>query len=232
MRRSPPSICCGGSWRNGSNREAQRADGCAAEPRSLYVGASVGTKSRRRRVTLPASFEGRERLRLFCALRLPEEALDALPEWQAAHLRSGRIVPREHLHVTLAFLGHRPAEELPGIAAELQQAAAAAEPIRLLPERYRETRSVGMLVLKDLAGTATRLADGLFDRLERLGVYEREGRPWLPHVTVIRFRERPRLKASPPDLGEISPSDAAVYHSVLRSTGAQYVVVESFALGG
>ena len=27
-----------------------------------------------------------------------------------------------------------------------------------------------------------------------LGVYRREARPWLPHLTVLRFRERPRLR--------------------------------------
>jgi 2'-5' RNA ligase len=183
-------------------------------------------------VTLPASFEGRERLRLFCALRLPEEALDALLDWQAEHLRGGRAVPKEHLHVTLAFLGHRPVEELPGIAGGLREAAEAADPISLLPERYRETRSVGMLVLKDLAGSATRLAEDLFLRLERLGAYEREARPWLPHVTVLRFRRPPRLKPPVPDLGELMPSDAAVFLSQLRPSGAEYVVVESFALGG
>ncbi len=180
---------------------------------------------------LPASVEGRERARLFCALRLPEDALDALCEWQAEHIR-GRTVPREHLHITLAFLGHRPVEELGPILEAMRGAAADAEPIRLLPERYRETRSVGMLGLSDLAGNATDLAGDLFGRLEGLGVYEREGRRWLPHVTVLRFRERPRLRPPVPELGEFSPSDAAVYHSVLRSTGAQYVVVESFALGG
>jgi 2'-5' RNA ligase len=63
-------------------------------------------------------------------------------------------------------------------------------------------------------------------------VYEREARPWLPHVTVARFRSRPRLDPAPPDLGVVSPSDAALYNSVLRSTGAQYVVLESVALGG
>jgi len=183
-------------------------------------------------VKLPASFEGRERARLFCALRLPEATLDALWEWQTGHIRGGRAVPREHLHLTLAFLGHRPVTELGGIVGALRDAAAAADPIRLVSERYRETRSVGMLVLTDLAGAATSLADDLFGRLERLGVYEREQRPWLPHVTVLRFRERPRLQPPVPDLGEVSPSDAAVYHSVLRSTGAQYVVVDSFALGG
>jgi RNA 2',3'-cyclic 3'-phosphodiesterase len=183
-------------------------------------------------VKLPASVEGRERARLFCGLRLPDQALDTLQEWQAEHIRAGRPVARDHLHVTLAFLGHRPVAELESILGALREAAAAAGPIRLVPERYRETRSVGMLVLNDLGGQATRLAEDLQGRLERLGVYEREQRQWLPHLTVVRFRERPRLQPPLPDLGEVSPSDASAYHSVLRSSGAQYVVVESFALGG
>jgi 2'-5' RNA ligase len=173
-----------------------------------------------------------ERARLFCGLRLPDRALDTLSEWQAEHIEQGRPVPRDHLHITLAFLGHRPVGELESILVALREAAAAAPPIRLVPERYRESRSVGMLVLSDLGGGATRLAEDLQGRLEGLGVYEREQRPWLPHLTVVRFRERPRLQPPLPDLGEVSPSDAAAYHSVLRSGGAQYFVVESFALGG
>jgi RNA 2',3'-cyclic 3'-phosphodiesterase len=183
-------------------------------------------------VTLPASLEGRERARLFCALRLPDTALDVLSEWQQAEIRAGRPVPREHLHITLAFLGHRPVRELESIVGALRDSATAAEPIRLVPERYRETRSVGMVALKDLEGTATRLAEDLFGRLERLHVYERERRRWLPHVTVVRFREQPRLRPPLPELGEVVPSDAAVYLSQLGSKGARYFVVESFALGG
>lgn len=183
-------------------------------------------------MTPPASLEGRDRARLFCALRLPDEALDVLSEWQGAHVRGGRPVPREHLHVTLAFLGHRPVAELESILGALRESAAAAGAIRLVPERYRETRSVGMLALTDSGGAAGRLAGDLQRRLEQLGVYEREGRPWLPHLTVVRFRERLRLRPPLPELGEIVPSDAAVYLSQLRSTGAQYFVVESFVLGG
>jgi 2'-5' RNA ligase len=183
-------------------------------------------------VNLPASVEGRERARLFCALRLPDEALDTLSEWQADDIERGRPVTRDNLHVTLAFLGDSPVEELEPILGALRESAAAAGPIRLVPEHYRETRSVGMLALRDLGGGATSLAEDLQCRLERLGVYEREQRQWLPHLTVVRFRERPRLQPPLPDLAEISPSDAAAYHSVLRSNGAQYVVVESFALGG
>ena len=183
-------------------------------------------------MNLPASVGDSERARLFCGLRLPDRALDTLSEWQADHIQQGRPVPRDHVHVTLAFLGHRRVEELESILGALREAAAATGPIRLMPERYRETRSVGMLVLNDLGGQATRLAEDLQRRLEGLGVYEREARPWLAHLTVVRFRERPRLQPPLPDLGEVSPSDAAAYHSVLRSSGAQYVVVESFALGG
>jgi 2'-5' RNA ligase len=182
-------------------------------------------------VKLPASVEGRERARLFCALRLPDDALDRLCEWQAEQL-GGRVVVREHLHITLAFLGHRPVAELERILGATRDAAEDARPMRLEPVRYRETRTVGMVVLSDENGSATALAEDLQRRLEGLGVYERENRPWLPHVTVLRFRQRPRLRPPLPELGELSPSDAAVYHSVLRSTGAQYVVVESFALGG
>jgi RNA 2',3'-cyclic 3'-phosphodiesterase len=183
-------------------------------------------------VSLPASVEGRERARLFCALRLPDEALEVLSKWQHSHIRGGRPVPRVHLHITVAFLGHRPVAELESILGALRESAAAAGPIRLLPERYRETRSVGMLALTDPLGGATRLADDLQERLEKLGVYERERRPWLPHLTVVRFRERLRLDPPLPELGEVVPSDAAVYLSQLRSTGAEYFVVESFSLGG
>ena len=85
---------------------------------------------------------------------------------------------------------------------------------------------------RDLERLIRHHVDFAINRRHLVSVYEREQRPWLPHLTVVRFRERPRLRPPLPDLGEVSPSDAAVYHSLLRSTGAQYAVVESFALGG
>ena len=175
---------------------------------------------------------GDERLRLFCALRLPPDTVSRLAAWQQATLRGGRAVPRESLHVTLAFLGNRPAGDVEAVAAALRDAAAEAEPIVLRVRGYRETRSVGMLVFDDEDGRAVALALRLHERLEALGLYERESRPWLPHVTVLRFRERPRLRPELPGLGEVSPSDAAVYLSRLRPGGAQYEVLEAVALGG
>src|SRR5207237_562441 len=119
------------------------------------------TDSSRSRLTPPGTVERDGSIRLFCALRLPEDIVDGLVDW-----------------------GHGA------------------------------------------------LADDLRERREQLGVYEGERRVWLAHVTVLRFRQRPRLDPSLPDLSAFSPSDAALYHSVLRSTGAQYEVLEAFALGG
>jgi 2'-5' RNA ligase len=151
--------------------------------------------------------------------------------WQQRELQ-GRIVPPGNLHATLAFLGWRPAGELDGIVGALRDAAAAAEEPRFELRGYRETRSVGMLTFGDEDGRGAGLADDLYGRLEALGVYRREARPWLPHVTVLRFRERPRLRPELPEPAPFSPSDAAVYLSRLRPSGAQYEVLESVALGG
>lgn len=181
----------------------------------------------------PISVGADARLRLFLGLRLPGDVLDGIEAWQRKHLCGVRSVTRENLHITLAFLGHRPAGELDAILGELRAAAAAAGPdMRLAPAGYRETRSVAMLVHEDVGGGATALAADLHARLGRLGVYRREGRPWLPHVTVARFRERPRLRLDPPALGTYVPSDAAAFLSRLRPGGAQYEVVDAVALGG
>jgi RNA 2',3'-cyclic 3'-phosphodiesterase len=179
------------------------------------------------------SVSGDERLRLFLALRLPDRVLDEIEGWQQAQLSSVRTVPRGHLHITLAFLGHQRTGELEGIVGALRNAAATASgEIRLTPVRYRETRSVGMLVLDDEDGRAGFLAEDVQERLEQLGVYRRESRRWLPHLTVARWRERPRLQIAPPPVRTFVPSDAAAYLSRLHPDGARYEVLESVALGG
>jgi 2'-5' RNA ligase len=89
-----------------------------------------------------------------------------------------------------------------------------------------------MLTLDDEGNRARELAGRLHELLESLGLYRREARPWLAHLTVLRFDKPPRLDPLLPELGEFSPSDAAVFISKLRSGGAQYDVLQAVALGG
>ncbi len=177
-------------------------------------------------MTRAAKVEGDEKVRLFCGLRLPDDVLDALVAWQVG-LERGRIVPRDNLHFTLAFLGSQPRARVADVVEALQRRCAETAPPVFELERYRETRSVGMLVFSQDEG-AQRLALGL--QRDLLGRVERE--TWLPHVTVIRFRERPRLHPQLPELGPVVTSEAAAYLSVLRPTGAEYVVLETVLLGG
>jgi 2'-5' RNA ligase len=175
-------------------------------------------------MTEAAKVESDEKLRLFCGLRLPDDAMDAIAGWQAG-LDRGRIVPRDNLHFTLAFLGRQPRSRLADVVEALRRRCSGVGPFAFEVSNYRETRSVGMLVFTQDEG-AQRLALGL--QRDLLGHAERE--TWLPHVTVLRFRERPRLRPELPELGPVVTSEAAAYLSVLRPTGAEYVVLESIRL--
>ena len=181
-------------------------------------------------MTSAGSVAGDDRIRLFLALQLPEATLDVVGRWQAEQIPAGRQVAREHLHVTLAFLGSRPARELPAIVDALRAAVRAVRRIAFEPASWRETRSVGMVVLRDLGDEASGLARRLHVHLEELGVYRPEPRPWLPHLTVVRFRDRPRLDPPLPATGTFVPSGAAAYLSRLHPTGARYEVLERVSL--
>ena len=198
--------------------------------------------------TLDRSGRSGDTLRLFLALLLPEEAAVELERWRDAVLAGnaelavapgqgrGGVRPVEGFHITLAFLGSRPRGELAGIVGALRESAAEAVAFELVPKRYRETRSVGMLVFDDPSGEAARLAERLHGRLVELGVYEREVRPWLPHTTLVRFKERPRLTPSLPDLladlGPFAPSEAAAFVSRLHPSGARYEILDHCTVGG
>jgi len=181
---------------------------------------------------------GNERVRLFCALQLPGETVEAIVAWQLEHLHGGRVVPADNLHITLVFLGSRPLAEVPAIAAELHDAAAAAGPATFELRGYRETPRVGMLVLEETGmSRAAALVSDLEQRLTGLGIDLRIRRPWRPHVTVLRFRERVGLAPPLPNICSIHVVRSALYRSSLgrgsaASSGARYDALETAALGG
>jgi 2'-5' RNA ligase len=180
-----------------------------------------------------ASLGRNERLRLFFGLPIPPAPAEHLAEWARRALggrESVRLVPVAHLHVTLAFLGQRPAAELEALREALHAAGTGLPQPVLSPARYRETERVAMLVLDDLEGRAALVQKRLSARLERLGVYRPESRPWLAHVTVARLRGRLRARPELPDLPAFSPSEAALYHSILRPSGASYEILDAVRL--
>ena len=137
---------------------------------------------------------GDEKLRLFCALRLADETLDRLVDWQGGLHGGPGGSPRRTFTPRSRSSARRPPGASRASWMRCARRRGGSGELRFTLRGYRETRSVGMLTLRrrgQARGRAGRPA--LRRRSRTIGVYEREARPWLPHVTVLRFRERPRL---------------------------------------
>lgn len=134
-----------------------------------------------------------DRLRLFVAAEIPAPARAVLAA--AAPGAPWRPVHPDDLHVTLAFLGGRPREEVAAIGAVL--ADLEGPPVGcelgeglLLGARGRRVCAV-RVHSPGLETVQARLAAALVAG----GLYEPEDRPFLPHVTIARSRGRaPRVR--------------------------------------
>ncbi len=187
------------------------------------------------------------RARLFVALDLPEAVKAGIEEWGANALADPalRPVPRQSLHVTLAFLGWRALKEVDRIAATVRESVGPAPLVELRDPEPRPPRGRPRLfALPALSPGAELLQAALQERLVEGGFYEPERRPYWPHVTVARVRpetrgsKRPALVLAPP--GRLPPgmSEAflgvrmTLYRSELQPTGARYVPLAQVKLPG
>jgi len=187
----------------------------------------------------PADPEDAELARLFVALDPPEWVVREIVSWQAKQADrggGGRLVPvaAGSLHLTLAFLGECTVAaidpigaSLDGLASEPIEAALLPAPIPV-PRRHPRLFALGMQ-----SPGAVRLQIDVAQRLGGIGVYRPERRPFWPHLTVFRLRNRrrdPGSTARIPRLGPIRLEGGhafgfvrvALYRSDLRPEGASY----------
>jgi RNA 2',3'-cyclic 3'-phosphodiesterase len=159
-----------------------------------------------------------DRVRLFVALEVPDRVRARLARWARDAVGGDaalRLVAADSMHLTLAFLGHRPADEVEPLGAAVAGAggAAVAGPVRLrvgealwLAPRRPHVLTVAV---DDPESAAAALYDALWERLEALG-HEREKRAFRPHVTVARVRHgarvRPRELPAPPGASFTAPA--------------------------
>ena len=133
-----------------------------------------------------------ETLRLFVACDLPAVTRRAIATWQCAALESHDGLRINHaLHITLAFLGEVAAARVPELTdvlslVRVRPCDVTVEQPVFLP--VRGAKRVVALQLTDGDGELARLQAGVAAALAATGLYEARGRPWLPHLTVARFR--------------------------------------------
>jgi 2'-5' RNA ligase len=171
------------------------------------------------------------RARLFVALDLPAGARERLAGWRERVLAGRtdlRAVAPESLHVTLAFIGHRPEAEIEPIGAAVLAAVAGCSAARLRATRVVELpprrARLFALDLDDEGGRAAALQAAVAEALAAGGFYEPEQRPFWPHVTFARVKRGERaapVEGEPP--GDwLRAGEVTLYRSRPGRGGARY----------
>ena len=172
-----------------------------------------------------------ERMRVFFAL-WPDAATAAALHARGRTLRAecgGRLMRRETVHMTLAFLGDVPASRL----AVLEEVAGALHAERFVLELDRVGGWHGHRVLwagcETVPAALQALAAELGARLRAAG-FELEARAFNPHVTLVRNALRsPRQTEAP--LLRWPVASFVLVASERYADGAHYRVLERWSLG-
>ncbi len=197
------------------------------------------------RVSEPA--EKSKRVRMFVALDLPEMVREDIASWGEAELTDPalRRVPPESLHVTLAFLGNRPLDDVERIEYAMEQIAETPVLLQLEGPVGRPPHGRPRLVALPVESRPVEVRQAeLSEILAFEGLYEPDSRPFWPHVTVARIRaegrgsRRPMLVKVPSGLSPTAHTgffDAVricLYRSELQPQGARYVPLAQVELPG
>ena len=181
--------------------------------------------------------------RLFAALELAQGPVESLVGWAREAARAAgsthgapalRVLPADSLHLTLCFLGSRPADEIDGLLEALAGACQGAVELELslgapawLPPRRPRALAV------EIHGREGALGE-LQGAVERALSEEPAGRRYRPHVTVARAREgilRPsRIVLPPTPSASFRAGRVALMRSFLEPRGARYETQGSFTL--
>jgi len=189
-----------------------------------------------------------ERLRLFTALTIPEDVLDAIERWwttarHALPRHRWRLVPRENWHLTLAFHGEIDGGLLGDLEQALSMELAGQPPLTLTsrglgtfpgPERPRVFwLGIDGPGLEALARRCRRAGT----RLVTGGPRQRDDEhPFRAHLTLARTRPDQRfdprclLDMPPPPSLQWVAGTVDLYRSRLRAEGAQYTVLTRYLL--
>ena len=177
-------------------------------------------------------------MRAFLALPLADPAVDALIRLQST-LPTGRPVPEDNLHLTLAYLGDTPEDVLEVLHDLLQSARLPA------PQITFDGLGTFAEMERGLTFAAVRPNDTLTTLQAKTAQLARQAgadlprRRFRPHVTLTRANRQPkgpardRLAAAigmPIDIPGFTAHALNLYHSNLSPTGARHEVLASYPL--
>jgi 2'-5' RNA ligase len=178
-------------------------------------------------------------VRTFVAVFPPPEVREAL--FRAARdlpaSEAFRLIGSEKLHLTLKFLGNVAEDDLSRVKQALEQLRGRHEPFEVETSgfgSFPSARKVRILWagVGEGSGPLRAVVQSVDDLLEPAG-FEREGRPYLPHLTLGRARGRGAkldgASVSPPPL-RFTVSGIDLVESVPGERGVTYSILETYSL--
>lgn len=169
--------------------------------------------------------------RLFFAYWPGITARRALLEATRAAVASidGQPVGAANLHVTLAFLGKVPASRTRDLVRVGGRADYPAAVLKLDRLEYWPRPKVVAALPAVIPDAGQQLVDTLWGRLEALG-FEREVRPWRPHISLVRHVRRPPPRLAIPGVNW-SCANLALVESLSAPDGVHYTALAEWPLG-
>ena len=180
----------------------------------------------------------RAEVRAFVALEFEDamrRRIAAAMEDLGREIAGVRWLAPDTVHLTLRFLGSATPEALERLAAGVAQAA------RACPPCEARVRGIGFFPPHGpphviwLGLELLPAVQELQSSCERAAVaagFPAEGRPFRPHVTLGRWRDRVRRPAAPAlDLGATALGPVVLFKSDLRPEGAVHTPLRTFPLG-
>ncbi len=176
-------------------------------------------------------------LRTFIAVPLPSSLSKKLAKW-AGRLREAmpgvRWTEAEQMHLTLKFLGETSLDDVPQLARTLRELVEPAMPLVAHLSglgAFPRTSAARILWIgcHEPSGELATLQQAVEMAIGKLG-YPRENRPWQPHITLGRIRDR-RPQQDIAELieqhadweaGSFAINEVVLYSSLLSNRGAEY----------
>jgi 2'-5' RNA ligase len=180
-------------------------------------------------------------LRTFVSVPIPREIRENTLREAKSLLEDTRIrwSKPENLHLTLKFLGEVPETSLPSIKEELARISLIHSTFEISISGLGAFPSEGRARVvwagvEEGADSLSLLAGDVEASLEALG-FEKEQRPFHPHVTLGRCGKKPlwlNLEGLNPVLRGFSADRIELMQSTLTDKGATYSLLASFLLEG
>ncbi len=180
-------------------------------------------------------------MRLFCALELPEDVRHKIGEYSEQIRKrlpgiSASWTRETNFHLTIKFVGDVAENRATDLSTAAARAASEFAPFKLriagngiFPQR--NSPRVIWIGLDDPTGNLKLLHARLDEEAEMVG-FDRESRPYHPHLTLARIRNNKNstalkelLQSIPFETIEIEVNELCVIKSELSSKGARYTAL-------